>query len=81
MTEVPVTEWSDLTLNAAMEHDMPPISGWGMGIDRMVALLSGAENLRDVVLFPLLKPEEGSSVDDAIREMGEEAPAIEGADA
>ncbi len=65
----------------AMEHGMPPISGWGMGIDRMVALLSGAENLRDVVLFPLLKPEEGTSVDDAIREMGEEASAIEGADA
>jgi lysyl-tRNA synthetase class 2 len=65
----------------AMEHGMPPISGWGMGIDRMVALLCGAENLRDVVLFPLLKPEEGSAVEDAILEAGEEAPAIEGADA
>lgn len=65
----------------AMEHGMPPISGWGMGIDRIVALLTGAENLRDVVLFPLMKPEEGSAVEDAIREMGEEASAIEGADA
>ena len=42
----------------AMEHGMPPISGWGMGIDRFAALLCGAENLRDVVLFPLMKPEE-----------------------
>lgn len=42
----------------AMEHGMPPISGWGMGIDRFVALAAGVENLRDVVLFPLLKPEE-----------------------
>ncbi|MEM7167856.1 MAG: lysine--tRNA ligase [Planctomycetota bacterium] len=42
----------------AMEHGMPPISGWGMGIDRFVALVTGAENLRDVVLFPLLKPED-----------------------
>lgn len=42
----------------AMEHGMPPISGWGMGIDRFVALASGVENLRDVVLFPLMKPEE-----------------------
>ncbi|HVY61383.1 MAG TPA: amino acid--tRNA ligase-related protein, partial [Planctomycetota bacterium] len=41
----------------AMEYGMPPISGFGMGIDRFTALLSGQENLRDVVLFPLLRPE------------------------
>jgi lysyl-tRNA synthetase class 2 len=40
-----------------MEYGMPPISGWGMGIDRIVALLTGVDNLRDVVLFPLLRPE------------------------
>lgn len=40
----------------AMEFGMPPISGWGMGIDRFVALLTGAPNLRDVVWFPLMKP-------------------------
>ncbi len=40
-----------------MEYGMPPISGWGMGIDRMVALLTNAQTLRDVVLFPLLRPE------------------------
>ncbi|RME03836.1 MAG: lysine--tRNA ligase [Planctomycetota bacterium] len=39
-----------------MEYGMPPISGWGMGIDRVVALLSGQENLRDVIFFPLMKP-------------------------
>ena len=35
---------------------MPPISGWGMGVDRVVALLTKQDNLRDVVLFPLVKP-------------------------
>jgi lysyl-tRNA synthetase class 2 len=40
-----------------MEHGMPPTSGWGMGIDRLVTLLSGQENLRDSVLFPLMRPE------------------------
>jgi len=39
-----------------MEYGMPPISGWGMGIDRFVALLTNEENLREVVLFPLMKP-------------------------
>jgi lysyl-tRNA synthetase class 2 len=40
----------------AMEYGMPPISGWGMGIERIVALLTQQPNLRDVVLFPLLRP-------------------------
>jgi lysyl-tRNA synthetase class 2 len=39
-----------------MEYGMPPISGFGMGIDRLVCLLTNQDNLRDVVLFPLLKP-------------------------
>ena len=41
----------------ALEHGAPPISGWGMGVDRLTALLTQQDNLRDVVLFPLLKPE------------------------
>jgi lysyl-tRNA synthetase class 2 len=41
----------------AMEHGMPPISGWGMGIDRLTALLTNQDNLKDTVLFPLLRPE------------------------
>jgi len=40
----------------ALEHGAPPISGWGMGIDRTLAILTGQNNLRDVVLFPLLRP-------------------------
>lgn len=41
----------------ALEYGCPPCSGWGMGIDRIVALLTAQENLRDVVLFPMMKPE------------------------
>ncbi|MBD3328210.1 lysine--tRNA ligase [Candidatus Peregrinibacteria bacterium] len=41
----------------SMEHGMPPISGWGLGIDRFMALLSGQDNLKDTVLFPIMKPE------------------------
>ncbi len=39
-----------------MEYGMPPTSGWGMGVDRIVTLLTGVENLRDTVLFPLMRP-------------------------
>ena len=42
----------------ALEHGAPPTSGWGMGVDRLVTLLTQQDNLRDVVLFPLLKPEQ-----------------------
>ena len=38
-----------------MEHGMPPQSGCGVGIDRLVSLLCGVPNLRDVVFFPTLK--------------------------
>lgn len=42
----------------AMKYGMPPISGWGMGVDRILTILTEQENLRDVVLFPLMKPKE-----------------------
>ena len=41
---------------SAMEYGMPPISGWGMGIDRIIQLLTNGENIKDVVMFPLMKP-------------------------
>lgn len=47
----------------ALEVGLPPTAGWGLGVDRLAMLLTGTTGIREILLFPMLRPEAPDSAD------------------
>lgn len=48
----------DMNFVTSLEYGLPPTGGWGIGVDRLTMLLSDSNSIKEVLLFPAMKPEQ-----------------------
>ena len=53
----------DETFCEALEYGLPPTGGWGLGVDRLTMLLTDTANIKEVLLFPAMKPDDNAAKD------------------
>jgi lysyl-tRNA synthetase class 2 len=51
----------DMNFVTALEYGLPPTGGWGLGIDRLTMLMSDTNSIKEVLLFPAMKPNESKT--------------------
>ena len=62
----------------AMEYGLPPTGGWGVGIDRLTMFLSDKNNIKEVLLFPAMRPDEGRETSEDQDKAAHDGESLEG---
>lgn len=63
-----------------MEHGLPPTGGWGVGIDRLTMFLSNKWNIKEVLLFPAMRPSDEFMAAQKAAKKGSHAPSAASAE-